>query len=158
MRPATLLMCFVLVACSSKPLFGPGSAILYGNPTILVTNAACTVGSCQNPFALSESFVGSTCEGLTSPCGDYSYGEFSTPSKCLVLIYSVPIGPGVSQGTTADSIILFAQYVGASAYGTSPFVPQDAPGWTLTFDPLSNAPPSITAMSKACTPPFDDSP
>jgi hypothetical protein len=159
MRSATMLACLAFVACSSQPAFDPGSGALYRSPTILVTNAACVVNACP-PFQLYELFP-SLCPlypggpGGDGQCvGSYLLAQVSASPTCLLLPDSVTVGE--YSGGTADSITLVAVYPGASyetsPYVTTPFIPQEAPGWSVTLPGSNVDPPSPEAESKACSP------
>jgi hypothetical protein len=147
MRSATMLACILLVACSSQPAFGPGSTAVYRHTTILVTNGTCIVDSC---LSVQINAQDPNCVSFAPFCGGHYLGETRASSACVLLPDSVT--------AAADSITLAAAFSppypnpGAS-YGTSPFVPQEAAGWSVIFDTtpnLANVP--ITASSKACTP------
>jgi hypothetical protein len=146
---ASIVLCVLLAACAPKPVFEPKSpATVYHNPTILVTNTMCPVDSCPVFHVYAPLPTVCVVPGLDPCVPPYLLGPVDTSQACLLL-------PD-SSGITGDTITLVAVYPGesyaTSPFVTRPFVPQEAPGWSVAFPGSNVSPPSLAPMNNGCTP------
>jgi hypothetical protein len=124
---ATLLL-LALAACSDR------------DPTLLVTNATGT------PLEIIAYDYSTPVNG---PPGIYlspsiKVGRVNAASACLTL----------ETLSVADAFALAAYdtLTSVEPQTTGTFVPQNAPGWSVTFDTFPVSPIGPVAMSKACAP------
>ena len=141
---ATLLL-LALTACSSKAYA----------PTVFITNATCSSGPCRTLQVLAYD---ETVQAAPVPGGwGFELGYVSSASGCLTFPHSTPAmsnGVTLANMTVADGFQLSDRDVETlvETRNTSTFVPQDAPGWSVTLDTFPVNPTTPVAMSKACTP------
>jgi hypothetical protein len=146
LKLAATLLLLALTACSSKTYA----------PTVFITNATCSSGPCRTLQVLAYD---ETVQAPPVPGGwRFELGYVSSPSGCLTFPHSTPAtGNGVTFATmtVADGFQLSARDVQTlvETRNTSTFVPQDAPGWSVTFDTAPVSPTGPYAMTNACTPP-----
>jgi hypothetical protein len=129
---ATLLLLLALTACSDRD-----------EPTLLVTNAT---GTPLVIIAYDYSIPVNGPPGIyISPSVDL--GRVNSASACLTLA-TLP--------SVTDEFALDAEepLKGVSVEPGAPrtFVPQNAPGWGVTFDTLPVGSSGPVAMNNACTP------
>jgi hypothetical protein len=149
---AVPLLLFTALSCSS-------SVEPHSDVTLLVTNGTCMSGRCD-----SLEILGFPSNQPATPGGFWSVdlGLTTTPQTCITLPDSATFlvigqhGDGTVDTltytwTSASSLALGAQPPSSSRIqaspSTTPFVPTDAAGWSITLPTGSRAMPS-----SACTP------
>ena len=125
-------------------LFLPALAACSTTPTLLVTNGtgrplevyAYDYSVSNSPMRLPGIYIG-------TPNPRFTIGRVSSPSACLA----------IGTPSVSDMFVLTAEdtLTGAQTPATGTFVPQDAPGWNVTFDTLAARPIGPVATA-ACTP------
>ena len=148
MRPVAALFGFALAACSSATRPDPPL-------TLHVTNATCNTGPCTHLQILAYD---QSIQNNPPPGGWYfALGQVDSASACLTMPPSgtfIMSGKPIATFTTADAFTLSARDSASLTFQgeTAEFVPQDAPGWSVTFDTAPVRPSGPMAITTACTP------
>jgi hypothetical protein len=140
MKTIAAALVFTLAACTDPPA-----------ATLLVTNATCNSRPCSS--LLIGGFTSIPALALSS--GQLRLGLVKSASACLTFPQSA--GVGGATWTVVDSIALVAtNSLTLAAVGqTNNFVPQAAPGWSVTFSGTGSGgsvPISAVIPAPPCTP------
>jgi len=134
-RHSVAFLLLALAACSPKAYIA-----IDRHPTLLVTNGT---GTPLQVVAYDYTTpVGGPPGVYVSP--EFPLGRVNSTSACVTLT-GLPI---------ADEFALVAEdTLGAmDSPGSTTFVPQDSPGWVVTFDSFSRQPIGPVRLSNACSP------
>src|SRR5438552_12282573 len=136
------LLLLTLAACSSSTSQASAPS------TVLVTNASCNPGPCRTLQVRAQD------ETYTAPHPGaflgFPLGYVGSASGCLTF----PPWTTGYRYSLADSFTLIARDILTldPTPPTGTFVPQDGPGWSVTFDTAPVSPSGPVAMATACTP------
>ncbi len=144
-RPQITITAIFICVCTACQATDPHAGV-----TLLVTNATCNGGGCE-PLVIGAF---TSIPALAPSTGQLQLGRVNSESACLIVPGSASIGN--STWTVADSLRLVAtDSLTLAPIGQGTFVPQAAPGWSVTFSGPGTGPDipiSVVAPASPCAP------